>query len=191
MSTTKRAPVAMGQLTAKDDSGIGTTIVGGQPPTRRRPVRNVPVGVERVLFDAAGDSAFRAALLEDRKRAIAQRGLELIDSERAMLMAIPAAQLQATINSLDVSPTNIERRSFLGAVALSTMGVAVGVAGCGDDDSAGIRPDDVGLEDQGIDAADRGIRPDMDAGVRDSGPAKEVGIEDSWPSVDGIRPGDS
>lgn len=149
--------------------------------------RNISVGIERVLYAAASDSAFRESLLKDRQGALKQRGIELLDSEQALLLAIPGVQLEASIDSLDVSPTNVERRRFLGAVALSSVSVAVGV-GCGEEASQGIRPGDGGLEDvevhpEGMSAT--GIRPE--AGPADQGPVK-----DGWATPDsaGIRPKD-
>ncbi len=56
---------AMGQFSADQQHATSTTIVGGQPPKRKHVTVNVPVGIERALFLAAGDPAFRAELLAD------------------------------------------------------------------------------------------------------------------------------
>jgi hypothetical protein len=55
--------------------------------------RDVPVGVERVLYEAATDPAFRRRLEADRERALSERGLALEASERAVLYPRLAARL--------------------------------------------------------------------------------------------------
>jgi hypothetical protein len=161
----KRAPVAMGQLRA-DEAAVGTTIVGGQPPGWGRSLpAGLPVGVEKVLYTAATDRAFREAFLADRVGAIASRGLELRDSELALLKVVPEAQLLAIIDGMDTSPENLERRGFLKTVAVTTATViaAETLLACDSGDNTGIRPDmppkpqDGGMIDT---AASRGIRPD-------------------------------
>jgi hypothetical protein len=124
---------AMGQLGADlPEAESAPTIVGGQPPRRRFVRVGVPAGVERALFLAATDSAFREELLRDREAAVKRRGLELTPSEQAMLRLCPADQLESTIDSLDTSPTSLQRRGFMQAVAAGVAALAVG--GCGDDD---------------------------------------------------------
>lgn len=171
----QRPPRAMGQLSADEVSGSGTTIVGGQPPgRRRRPVRGVPVGIEQLLVAAAVDPAFRETLLAERDQAAVARGFTLTPSEQTMLRLAPADQLQRAIEGMDTSPQNLERRNFLRAVAATVASVVAvdALAGCGGDETVkGIRPDD---GSPGFDSG--GIRPDL-------GP-------DSGPSVDGIRPDD-
>lgn len=179
MGDRPRTPRAMGQLTVGKhqdlDQGVGTTIVGGQPPGGGRKLARVPVGMERVLYAAAVDAVFRGALMADRQQAVQSRGFALTPSEQAMLKAIPEAQLAASIDGMDTSAENVERRSFLQVVAASAVTVAAGevVAGCSDDDDK-----DAGKKvDMGPDTgpATDGIRPDL-------GP-------DTGPAVQGIRPG--
>jgi len=168
---------AMGQFSAKQDPELttSTTIVGGQPPKRKHVTVNVPVGVERALFVAAGDPVFREALLRDRDAAVRERGMILRDSEAALLRAAPAGQLEAFVDSLDVSPANIERRAFMGAVAASAAAMAAGAAGCSDDDvklDSKVGFDSAGVRDQmptdGVPIKTEGFTPD--AGVRDQVP---------------------
>ena len=104
--------------------------------------RRLPVGVEKVLYLAATDEGFRQALMEDRARAVQQRGLSLRDSERALLAAVPDQQLRVAIDGMDTTPRNVQRRTFMRVVAASAATVAAAEAlGCSDDATAGIRPD--------------------------------------------------
>lgn len=154
-SDDKKRSRAMGQLLADDPSDVGTTIVGGQPPgNQRKKVTGVPVGIERVLYAAAVDPAFRARLLEQREAAVKDRGFQLRESELAMLRLAPAAQLESAIDGLDTSEHSLERRTFMRAVAASmvTLAAADTISACGEDAVKGIRPD------SGFDSG--GIRPD-------------------------------
>ena len=169
---------AMGQFSAGEELATSTTIVGGQPPKRKHVTVNVPVGVERALFLAAGDRGFRAELLADRDDAVRARALPLRDSEAALLRAVPASQLEAFVDSLDVSPTNVERRAFMGAVA---AGAALVAAGCSDDDGPGPHVD-AGVRSDGLPLDTKG--PTADAGVRDQMP---VDVPQYYPDA-GILP---
>jgi len=166
----------------------------------------VSSGVERLLYLAGMDRAFKARLLERRAAAAEGVGVRLTGAERAMLEAAPEAQLQATIEGLDVSPENLERRAFLRDVAASAIAAAaVGAAGCSDDvdsgkDAGTIKADshgvmvDAGVRDYGRDMyppmADKGgMRPDYAPPAKDAGP-KDGGtfVPNPELSVDGIRP---
>jgi len=141
----------------------------------------LPVGVERVLFAAAVDADFRRALLEDPGRATQARGLELRPAELAMLRSIPSAQLAASIQAMDTSAENVERRSFLRTVAVAAAGVVVveGLSACSSAGETGARPDwpdsqppDTGQgQDQAV--ADTGS---VDAGVLDDVSQAGTGI---------------
>ena len=112
-----------------------------------------------------------------------------------MVRLAPADQLEAMIDALDVSAGNVQRRSFLQAVAASTAAVTAGAAlgGCSDDDDvktdtgttqAGV-PADVGVDakiNPGLDAG--GIQPDVS--YLDSAVKVDVGA----PRPAGIRPDD-
>ena len=129
--TKDRPYMGMGVLSGGD--AAGTTIVGGQPGETRRGARQqVPVGLERVLYAAAAEPEFRDALLADRAKALAARGFELTNSERAVLGNLPAEQLAAMIARLDVSRENLARREFLRNVAGTFVALAAGSAltGC-------------------------------------------------------------
>jgi len=211
MSDDRSRPRAMGQLGADvddSDSGSGTTIVGGQPPGQtRRSLQNVPVGMERLLWAAATDAAFREVLLRDRDAAAVARGFALRPSEVTMLRLAPREQLTAAIDGLDTSSASLERRTFMRAVAASVVTLAAGdaLSGCGDEgakvdtwrgmESGGIRPDDLPRP-----GADAGVRidappPAVDAGVRidapppgvDAGVRADGGVADGL-ALDGLPP---
>jgi hypothetical protein len=95
----------------------------------------VPVGLEKLLFVAAGDEAFKERLLADPSAVATEAGVTLRDSESAMLSAITPAALDAMIAS--IVPENPRRRRFMGLVAAAAASLAAGtVSGsCGDDDS--------------------------------------------------------
>jgi hypothetical protein len=142
--TKDRPYMGMGVLSG-GDTAAGTTIVGGQPDGSRRGVRQrVPVGLERVLCAAAADPELKAALLADRKAAVAARGFGLSPSENAVLENLPVGQLDAMIARLDVSRENLARREFLRAVAGTVVALAAGTAldACsGNDGQAGAQGD--------------------------------------------------
>lgn len=132
----------------------------------RRSLSGVHVGVERVLYLAASESEFREALLVDPSAAVHGRGLELSDGELGLLRAIPAARLRQTILGLDLSPENVERRTFMRIAAAGAMTVAAGQAfACSDDVDTGVRPDypdSSTTKDGGTDhLMGTGIRPDI------------------------------
>jgi hypothetical protein len=194
----RRPPRATAQLSAGDDGGVAPTIVGGQPPGRgRKGIKGIPVGVERVLYAAASDDAFRQRLLQDRRAAVQERGFELRASELAMLELAPAAQLQAAIDGMDVTPQNLERRKFLRAVAVSaaTLGAGAALVGCGDDDDkenppvpAGIRPDSAGVRpDSGPPAGDGAADAPRDTVAAPDGPDQDSTWLDQM-SAGGSRP---
>jgi hypothetical protein len=189
--------VARAQLSADDPSGTGTTIVGGQPTRPRRPLRAIPVGIEKLLYAAAIEPDFREALLRDREAAIRARGIALAPSELAMLKLAPASQLANAIDALDTSASNLARRGFLRAVAGAvTLAAGTALAGCGEKPvpQAGIMVDRSSYPDAGIpardipdytfqgrDAAGMTDRPWVEAGpdgASDGGPAKDAGPPD-------------
>lgn len=165
----------------------------------KHPANRIPVGMERVLYLAATNPAFHQALAQDPEQAIKEEGLTLRKSELAMLKAVPLSMLLANVNKVDPSPENLQRRTFLRAVAASAMTVAAAdaLAGCKDTDknNAGVPanrdyltdlPRDAGVDnDVGMKA---GIPPDMPATVKDAGDDL-VKAPDQGPAATGIRPG--
>jgi hypothetical protein len=148
----------------------------------------VPVGLEKILYLAAVDAEFRAALLEDREAALQARGLELRPSELSMLRLAPREQLEASIAGLDTSPGSLERRGFMRAVAATAATVVASSAlgGCETvEKTAGIRPSDVRVERPSDYTAIRGIEPD---GKTDAKTDVQISVDAPMPA--GIRPDD-
>lgn len=149
-----------------EDGSLSLTIVGGQPTerTRRDGGIRVPVGLEKLLFLAAEDEAFRLGLLRDWRGAAAAAGIDLRPSELAVLEAADRELLARMIDG--IVPSNPKRRRFMGLVAAVATSLAAGTvliqAGCGDTVSRGIGPGvDAGTgtdteidDDGGADAGD-------------------------------------
>jgi hypothetical protein len=136
-------------MTDRDDlDGPNLTIVGGQPSKRRgRKHVVVPVGLEKLLYRAASDTAFKALLLENVDAAAQEAGIELRDSERATLSNTSASSLEYMIGS--IVPSNPKKRKFMNVVAVAVTSLAAGTAllSCGEEG----------------DVKTRGITGDMDA----------------------------
>ncbi len=131
------------------DNGPDLTIVGGQPK-REKPKFGkvqVPVGLEKILYHAAGDDKFRQLLMRDRDAAIAASGVKLRDSEQAMLRIASDADLERMIDR--IVPSNPRRRKFMGLVAAAAASLAAGTV----------------LVQGGCDTQSKGVRPDGDAGT--------------------------
>jgi len=153
--------------------------------------KSIPVGLEKVIFLAAADEEFFEELLAEREQAAEARGFTLRESERAMLRMIPEAQLRASISGMDVSEGNLQRRTFMRAVAAGAAAVAGAevMAGCSDD--ADMPLPDAGLPDA---SATRGIQPDLpytpDSAAKDG--MAGTGIRpDLPPATDGVTPPDA
>ena len=136
------------------------TIVGDQPRRKTgKAEMEVPVGLEKLLYLAAGDEALKADLLEDRARTIERLGIRLRESESTLLNTISNTQLSAMIDR--IRPDNPKRRKSMGVVAAAATSLAAGTAviscdglgktkGCDADDS-GVEPAPVSDPDAGAD----------------------------------------
>ncbi len=173
---------AMGQFSAGvEQQEASTTIVGGQPRQRRQHDVQIPVGVERAMVLAAREEGFLADLLARRDLAVRERGLRLRGAEAAMLRLASEEQLRALIRGLDLSPDNLQRRTFLQAVAATTLVAAgVGAAGCSDDGEVKLdgRTDGL-LVDAGIGLDSTGIRPDEFPPPSDGEPGDTLAAPDA------------
>ncbi|MDD4891087.1 MAG: hypothetical protein PHU85_14290 [Phycisphaerae bacterium] len=88
------------------------------------PNSSIPRGVEVLVKKAAVDAQFRATLLARRAAAAAEIGLLLTPSEKAMLNAVPVAQIEAIVGQTQVDPAI--RPALLGKVAAAML-LALGV----------------------------------------------------------------
>jgi hypothetical protein len=86
----------------------------------------VPVGVEKLLYLAAGDARFKVSLLANGGAAIEEAGVRLRPSEAAALAAIDRTALLAMIEA--IVPSNPRRRKFMGLVAAAATSLAAGTA---------------------------------------------------------------
>jgi len=93
---------------------------------RPSPTPPVPVGIQRLLRLAAVDEAFRAQLLEKRDAVARAAGVELTETERAVLRAASEAQLDAMAKHLP--PPASPRREFFRQTAATAAAVLAGSA---------------------------------------------------------------
>ncbi len=100
---------------------------------------NLPRGLEVLLKKAAVDAGFRERLLQDRARAADLIGLTLEPAEAAMLDAIPASQLAATVAGTTVDPAL--RPTFMTYAAAAMVG-AITTQACVPPVAGGARPDE-------------------------------------------------
>lgn len=124
-----------------EQPAVRTTIVGGRPPGSGKGIGPVPRGLEVLLKKAAVDEVFRARLLAERGASAGLIGLDLAASERALLAAVPEAQLRDMIAGTRVPEG--QRLAFLGNVA-ALMFAALGLLSCSEEIGpapAGIPPD--------------------------------------------------
>jgi hypothetical protein len=103
-----------------------TTIVGGRPPESGADLPPVPTGIQKLLRLAAVDRAFHRELLERRGELARAAGVEITESERRVLRAVPGAQLSAMIEGLP--PPDEERRTFLRQTASTAVMLLGGAA---------------------------------------------------------------
>jgi hypothetical protein len=104
------------------------TIVGPEPAGGSMAVP-VSVNIEALLLMAKYDAQFRSLLLTDRIRALAESGIGLTETERRLLLIVPAAKLESGIE--EFSMRGITRESLpswkeAAAVILLIMTVLMG-----------------------------------------------------------------
>jgi hypothetical protein len=103
-----------------------TTIVGGRPPEDQASTAPLPTGIQRLLRLASVDQAFARELCARRDGMASVAAVELNASERAILRAIPEAQLASMIATLP--PPAPDRRDFLRESAASAVVLLGGAA---------------------------------------------------------------
>lgn len=124
---------------------VRRTIVGGRPRARHKRRIRVPIGLEKVLVRAAGDAAFREALLRDRRAAVDAAGYEMLPSELSVLASVPDEVLRAMIGRIDLR--RHATRQFMRGVAAAAFASAAATTSLACDGAesqpAGIQPDAV------------------------------------------------
>jgi hypothetical protein len=147
-------------MTSNKHADVDRPLVGGTVGKHRRFSQSVkvPVGVEKILYLAARDPDLRARLLADRAGTIAGLGVELRESERAMLAAAPVAALETMMERIDAS--NPRKRRFMNVVAAAATSLAAGTAAMSCVSCGGVGPDVDTDTNYGVDA---GVGPDTDA----------------------------
>lgn len=106
-------------------------------------VRQVPIGIEKLLCRAAAVPELKRGLLSDPEEALSAFSAELSVEERAVLASIPVATLSRMIEHIDLKRHS--KRQFMKAVVAATLVAGAGsavvgcVVGCGG--PAGSRPD--------------------------------------------------
>ena len=108
------------------------TIVGGRPPSRGGDMSGIPRGIEVMLRKAKVDDAFREAFLADPMAAAKTIDLDLAETERAILSAVPAATLADMVDRIEVLEEH--RSVFKGrtAAAMLSLVAATFAVGCSD-----------------------------------------------------------
>ena len=172
------------------DGLVRTTVVGGQP--RKRPTirMSIRVGLERVLYRAAVDRAFREAFLKDREGALQAAGMELSAGESAVLSSVDGDALATMIDN--VKPEDRREHRFVKAVAATFVTLATGTASCNvwESQSAGIQPDDMVGVDVTEPGADHG---NVEVDVSEPYPDEGISSKDALVDIDamvtqGIQP---
>jgi len=149
----------------------------------------IPINLERVLIEAAKDSAFFEKLMTNREHAVLERGFDLRPSELAMLSAMPESLFEKLIEGF--RPAKLAKSRFARRVVAAMAGsMMLASAGCADSEDrfdgadAGIGPD---AEDRFV-GADTGMDPELpkDAGYD----SRFVSLEpDVGSAIDGgVRP---
>jgi hypothetical protein len=145
------------------------TIVGPEPSASKSKMPAGKLNIEALLLMAKYDRPFREALLKDRKKALADSGLELTAGERVLLTNISDEQLSQNIKEFRVpgiSRTSLPSWAKAAAVVLLLSSLALSEIRCGSDSpsepdpggTTGTHPDSSFVE--GIEPDDvRGITP--------------------------------
>ena len=111
------------------------------------PAGGAPTGIQRLLRRAAVDEAFRRRLLAT-PAAVAAADPELTPRERAVLAAVPRAQLAAMIDAVQPA-AGIDRRAFARASSSVLLLGGVALTACPTLTCGGITPD-IPPEDAGV-----------------------------------------
>ncbi len=106
--------------------------ITGKPLKQPRAKISIPVGVEKVLYKAAIDPAFRGRLLEDRMKAIESEDMKLRPSEMMVMRNVKGSALRKMIER--IRPQQHGGKRIMKAVATAVLTLATGTAGVACDD---------------------------------------------------------
>jgi hypothetical protein len=184
-----------GDVTVEDGSEVvSKTIVGGRPRRRKSYAVNIPAGIEKILYLASTDRAFKARLLEDRSGAIEGRRISLTATESAVLGSVSNETLGNMIDQ--IRPRMHGKRRFMRAVAGEDEGPAPGDVVTETEetfdtvgDTSDTPPDPYEVQpDLPMDVTetfpDAGVEPDLpdveedDGGEEDAADVEEDAVED-------------
>lgn len=173
---------------------VRTTIVGGQPTVRTKSSLPIPEGIEKLIQRAAADSRFRSLMYADREEAARSARIKLTETEKAVLLSIPDAQLTAIIENTEV-PAQSARRSFLraalggvGAWLAGLLGAGATTGGCRRREGPpveGIRPD---IPPPREDEEESDTQTEEEAETPDEGETPEGDDDPAPPVTRGIQP---
>lgn len=164
------------------------TIVGPQPSGRGTGRRlSIPRGLERLVALAGISPEWKADVLAGPLAAAREAGLELSESERAVIESVPREALEGMIESFGKSAAP-ERPKLTKSAALAALAaiLAGGLSGCDFLDTIlgqttmGIMPDEPPPKQQEEPASNQQSGSDRQT--------QDIRPDTSMPPVDGIRP---
>lgn len=146
--------------TIQTDSGVSTTIVGGQPKTRTQRV-SIPVGIEQLMYLAATNSLFKKRYLDDPVAAANEVNIRLTPIEQEMLKRQDPNLLKSMVERFNPEVSKRGRPSGITAaiaLTLATSTASVTASSCteSEDDSTN------NIADGGNNIPDGGKRMDAD-----------------------------
>jgi len=167
------------------------TVVGPQPASRDggRKIQ-VPRGLEKLVALAKLSSDWRAKVVADPVSAAGEAGLELSDSERAIVKSVTAASLEQMIDSFGAKLPQPRKLGRMAAGAAAAALLATALTGCSDEPEppapTGIRPDVPASKPEQPEPAPpatKGSRPDIPKSIEpeEEDPPRTRGISPDVP----------
>ncbi|GEM_PF-3225218 len=97
------------------------TIVGGRPPEERKVLKNIPVGIQKLMLESSGSDEEMESMAADPFKAAKEKGISLTESEKLILLSTTPEQLKVMAGH--IRTPRLERREFIlqsaAAVALA------------------------------------------------------------------------
>ncbi|MHC9538668.1 MAG: twin-arginine translocation signal domain-containing protein [Vulcanimicrobiota bacterium] len=105
----------------ESEASPGRTIVGGRPPEERKVLKNIPVGIQKLLLETGTEDEELESMAADPFKAAEGKGITLTESEKLILLSTTPEQLKAMAGN--IRTPRLERREFIrqsaAAVALA------------------------------------------------------------------------